>query len=147
MRLHAQWIVGFVDGEGCFTVNLVKQDSMKLGYQVLYEFVVVQHCRDMQILHGLKSYFKCGTVARNHGDRYHFRVRDFDSITNVIIPFFDKHSLKTTKRVNFLKFKKICKIVTEKKHLTLEGLEKIREIMNTMNNREKQLLQENKTAI
>ena len=28
------WIVGFTDGEGCFSVSIVKNKSMTLGWQV-----------------------------------------------------------------------------------------------------------------
>ena len=35
-----QWVVGFVDGEGCFSVPVFRQRSAKLGWQVQPEFVV-----------------------------------------------------------------------------------------------------------
>lgn len=31
-RLDAKWIIGFVDGEGCFYVGLNKQQKMTLGW-------------------------------------------------------------------------------------------------------------------
>ena len=43
MELEAQWIVGFVDGEGCFHISINKNDTMTSGFQVLPEFTVVQH--------------------------------------------------------------------------------------------------------
>ena len=75
MELDPQWVVGFVDGEGCFHVSLNRHDEMTAGYQVLPEFVVVQHERDIQILHALKRFFRGGVVRQNHGDRYCLRVR------------------------------------------------------------------------
>ena len=41
--LSPDWVVGFVDGEGCFFVGINRQPSMKIGWQVLPEFRVVQH--------------------------------------------------------------------------------------------------------
>src|SRR3990167_11022858 len=76
MKLDAQWIVGFVDGEGCFHVGINKNSEMKIGYQILPEFTVVQHERDVQLLHAIKTYFGCGVVRKNHADRMAFRVRD-----------------------------------------------------------------------
>jgi hypothetical protein len=32
-RLSAEWVVGFVDGEGCFFVGINRQPSMKIGWQ------------------------------------------------------------------------------------------------------------------
>jgi hypothetical protein len=50
MKLETQWIVGFVDGEGCFHVGIARHEDMRTGYQILPEFTVVQHERDVQIL-------------------------------------------------------------------------------------------------
>ena len=57
MNLHPRWVVGFVDGEGCFHIGISKHTSMKDGVQVLPEFVVTQHKRDVQVLYGLKAFF------------------------------------------------------------------------------------------
>ena len=39
-RLDAEWIVGFVDGEGCFSVSFFRNKTTKFGWQVFPEFVV-----------------------------------------------------------------------------------------------------------
>ena len=62
MELATDWVVGFVDGEGCFHVSLNRHDEMTAGYQVLPEFVVVQHERDIQVLHSLREFFDSGNV-------------------------------------------------------------------------------------
>ena len=36
------WIVGFVDGEGCFSVSVFKNKTTKNGWQIFPEFVVTQ---------------------------------------------------------------------------------------------------------
>ena len=101
MQLEAQWIVGFVDGEGCFHVGINPHKEMTTGYQVLPEFTVVQHKRDIKVLHALKSYFGCGVVRTNHGDRMAYRVRGIKHLIEIIIPFFMNHSLKTEKNIDF----------------------------------------------
>ena len=133
MDLNAQWIVGFVDGEGCFHIGINKNQTMKLGVQVLPEFTVVQHQVDVQVLHALKDYFGCGVVRKNHGTRLCYRVRGQDNLLHKILPFFEKHQLKTRKRVDFAKFRKVILLIQKEEHLTLEGLEKIRQIKATMN--------------
>ena len=132
-HLDAQWIVGFVDGEGCFYVGINKHSDMTCGYQVLPEFTVVQHERDIQILYALKKFFGCGIVRSNHGDRMAYRVRDVDHLWKIIIPFFERHSLKTKKKLDFLKFRKIITLIDRKEHLTVQGIEKIKEIASSMN--------------
>ncbi len=133
MDLNAQWIVGFVDGEGCFHIGINKNQTMKLGVQVLPEFTVVQHQVDVQVLHALKDYFECGVVRKNHGTRLCYRVRGQDNLLHKILPFFEKHQLKTRKRVDFAKFRKVILLIQKEEHLTPEGLEKIRQIKATMN--------------
>ena len=133
MNLNAQWVVGFVDGEGCFHVGINKNKLMKLGVQVLPEFTVVQHKADEQVLHGLKDFFGCGVIRKNHGTALAYRVRGQENLRDRIIPFFEKHKLKTRKRVNFEKFRKVILLIEKEEHLNPEGLEKIRKIKTSMN--------------
>jgi hypothetical protein len=133
MDLNTQWIVGFVDGEGCFHIGINQNEKMKLGVQVLPEFTVVQHEVDQQVLYALKDYFGCGVVRKNHGTRLSYRVRGHQNLRNKIIPFFEKHQLKTRKRVDFAKFRKVILLMEKGDHLNEDGLEKIRQIKITMN--------------
>lgn len=103
------------------------------GFQVLPEFTVVQHERDIAVLQNLKTYFQCGTVLRNHGDRQAYRVRGHEKLSKTIVPFFEKHKLKTKKRIDFEKFRDVVLLMEKGDHRTAEGLEKIRAIANTMN--------------
>lgn len=133
MDLDAQWIVGFVDGEGCFHVGINPHEEMTAKFQVLPEFTVVQHERDVHVLHALKAYFDCGVVRKNHEDRMAYRVRGHEHLAKNIIPFFEKHLLKTRKRVDFIKFREVVNLMNRGEHLTSEGVEKIRKIANEMN--------------
>ena len=133
MDLNAQWIVGFTDGEGCFYVGIHPNLQMTQKVQVLPEFTVVQHQRDIKVLYALKEYFGCGVVRVNHGNRYCYRVRGHANLLEKILPFFEKHSLKTMKRIDFEKFRDVVLLMEKKEHLTVEGLLSIRQIQKTMN--------------
>ena len=136
MNLQAQWIVGFIDGEGCFHIGISKNKFTTIKYQVLPEFVVTQHKRDIKLLYALKAYFGCGVVRcnkRKGTNVYCYRVRKHDDLINKIIPFFEKHQLKTTKRVCFQKFRKVILLINNKEHLNLEGLAKIKKIRANIN--------------
>ena len=132
-KLEAQWVVGFVDGEGCFFVGINPHPEMTAGFQVLPEFTVVQHQRDVQLLHALKQFFGCGVVRTNHAERMAYRVRAVDHLNEIIIPFFEKHPLKSKKRVDFVKFRKVLQLMTKGEHLTRDGVEAIRDIASAMN--------------
>jgi hypothetical protein len=137
MDLELQWIVGFVDGEGCFHVAINKNAKTTLGIQVQPELTVVQHERDIQVLYALKEYFGCGVVRRNHGDRLAFRVRGQKNLRTKIVPFFEKHKLKTKKRVDFEKFRAVVLLIEQGYHLTEEGIERIQKIQAGMNRKTK----------
>ena len=40
--LKIGWIVGFTDGEGCFSLSIFRNKTSKLGWQVFPEFVITQ---------------------------------------------------------------------------------------------------------
>src|SRR5438132_12030903 len=110
-KLETQWVTGFVDGEGCFYVGINPHPEMTAGYQVLPEFTVVQHKRDVQILHALKAHFGCGVVRTNHGDRMAYRVRSLEHLQECIVPFFFQHPLRTKKNVDFRKFATVLRLM------------------------------------
>jgi hypothetical protein len=133
MKLETQWITGFVDGEGCFHVGINRNPEMRTGFQVLPEFTVVQHERDAQILHALKAHFGCGVVRKNHGDRVAYRVRSQKHLLERIIPFFIEHPLKSKKRVDFEKFRRVLLMMEAGDHLNAEAVEEIRRVAAQMN--------------
>jgi hypothetical protein len=136
MELESQWIVGFVDGEGCFHVSINKHTEMS-SVQVLPEFTVVQHKRDIQVLYAMKAYFGCGVVRTYHGERMIYRVKGLEHLMERIVPFFEKHPLKTKKYVDFLKFRRILLIMRQGIHLTTEGIEEIQSLKDQMNRQTK----------
>ena len=131
-RLSADWVVGFVDGEGCFFVGINRQPSMKIGWQVLPEFRVVQHERDVTILTRLQEFFGSGQVTVNHGDRKELRIRGLQQLSEVV-RFFKAHPLRTVKRSSFECFAEVIDLMQQGDHLTEEGLTRIRRIISRMN--------------
>ena len=133
MELDAGWVVGFVDGEGCFHVGINRHADMKCGYQVLPEFTVVQHERDVKLLHGLREFFGCGVVRTNHGDRWAYRVRGKKDLLENIVPFFVQHPLRSEKREDFEKFRSVLRLMESGDHLTADGVNNVQRIAARMN--------------
>jgi hypothetical protein len=132
-KLDAGWVTGFVDGEGCFHVGINPHADMRCGYQVLPEFTVVQHERDVELLRAIREYFNCGVVRTNHGDRWAYRVRGRKDLTNHIVPFFVMHPLKSEKQQDFEKFREVLRVMEAGDHLSVAGVEAIRQIVAGMN--------------
>jgi len=146
MDLSPDWVVGFVDGEGCFHVSVNRHPEMKFGFQVLPEFVVVQHSNDRSLLFALKRFFRAGTVRSNHGDRDCLRIRKLDSLQNVC-DFFMKHPLKSRKNVDFRKFRQIVLMMLDKKHLNVEGMIEVIDVALEMNSLDRPRLLEVRSAL
>ncbi len=62
-----------------------------------------------------------------------YRVRGHEHLSKNIVPFFEKHSLKSRKRVDFAKFRDIVNLMNRGEHLTSDGVDRIRDIANQMN--------------
>ena len=143
-RLDELWIVGFVDGEGCFHVALNELPKMTLGWQVLPEFRIVQHQRDISLLEKIQKYFRFGSVQRNHGDRQEFRVRGMENLEKLIF-FFKEHPLQSVKRHDFEIFCQILEMMKRKEHLTSEGLHTIADLASKMNRKIPRSLESSET--
>jgi len=136
-ELEPFWVSGFTDGEGTFYVGINKNTEMTAGFQVLPEFRIVQHEKDIKLLYKLKSFFGCGVVRKNHDTRYEVRIRKIEHLAKIIIPFFIKHPLQTQKKHDFLKFRKVVLLIEKGEHLTRDGIDKILSIAKKMNRKEK----------
>jgi hypothetical protein len=54
-------------------------------------------------------------------------------LRDVIVPFFQEHELRTSKKDNFEKFVEVLDLMQQRKHLTVSGLVEIAQIAETMN--------------
>jgi|SRR3989338_3819312 len=139
------WICGFVDGEGCFSVSAIRNKTTKSGIQIFPEFVVTQGAKSLLALEEIKNFFKCGNIFvnkryDNHNEHlYRYCVRSVKELKEKIIPFFEENNLKTYKQKDFLLFKKIVNEMVKKYHLTQEGRKKILGIAGKMNRNKKRV--------
>jgi len=141
------WITGFVDGEGCFSINFIKQPDRdkrkgyKTGFQVAHEFAVTQGARSVESLHVLQEFFGVGAVYinkryDNHKEHmYRYCVRKRSDLIQTIVPFFMKYQLRTAKQGDFLKFAECLRRLETDSHLDRKGLTEIVLIAETMNHR------------
>lgn len=117
------YIVGFVDGEGCFSVSFNLRKKLKNGIEVRPSFSVSQNERNKDIIFRLKEIFGCGSVRFSAKDNnYRYEVRSIKDLTQSIIPFFEKYPLQTSKQNDFILFKNICKTIKNGEHLSQKGL-------------------------
>jgi hypothetical protein len=138
-----EWVVGFVDGEGCFTVSFFKhpKSRLRLKWQVFPEFVVVQSAKSRGALEKINKFFQCGSCYLNkrydnhHEHQMKYVVRNRMDLLGKIIPFFEQHPLRTTKQKDFQIFARIVRKMRKGEHLTEKGLRQIRKMTMEMNTR------------
>ena len=132
------WVIGFVDGEGCFCVSINRNKEAKIGWQVVPEFVVTQGEKSLKSLKELETFFSCGKIFinkryDNHKEHlYRFCIRSLNDLREKVIPFFVRNPLRTAKMEDFIKFSRIVALM-DGRHLTREGIEEIAAIAQTMN--------------
>ena len=141
------WVVGFVDGEGCFSIGFIRQPSRegrcgyKTGFQVAHEFAVTQGEQRLSCLADLQAVFGVGKLVPNrryddHREHlYRYVVRKRSDLLETIIPFFQRYPMHSTRQANFEKFVLCLELIESGRHLTREGLVEIAEITQTMNRR------------
>ena len=141
------WLRGFVDAEGSFYASVTPNKTSALGYRVVATFAISQTASEKPVLEAIQSFLGCGFIRTpNIPGRLpvcEFQVNAFKDILNVVLPFFNANppwswtvprpGLLTTKRLNYLDFEAIMRLVERKKHLSQSGLDQIRTIIAGMN--------------
>jgi hypothetical protein len=148
-----QWIVGFVDGEGCFSISVVRNAGCRLGWQVQHEFSVTQAASSKEALDILRAEFGCGHLIENPRTGNHhelllrFSVKRRTDLVETVIPFFEEHPLRTAKRLDFERFVAVLRVMQEGGHLTEQGLRWIARETEHMNRRQRSRYLESSEAI
>lgn len=102
-----QWLVGFTDGDGSFSIIRVAGGKWTLFFKIS------QSSYNLRALYFIKKGLGVGSVHVEANSKADFRIRDRKVIGSVILPIFDKYPLLTSKHYDYLKFKKAYKILTD----------------------------------
>jgi LAGLIDADG endonuclease len=134
--LDPNWVVGFVDGEGCFCVSVHRSRMMAQhgGWQLQPAFHVYQHKDHGEVLEALVSFFGCGRV-RPKGPKScvsTFAVEGLADLERAVLPFFEEHPLHV-KGSDFCAFAEVVRSMRSKEHLTQVGFERLVRLVYGMN--------------
>ena len=145
------WISGFCSGDSSFSISIEKSNN-KIGKRVRLIFETCLHIKDKQILINIKNYLlnynivnKISTSNENNNNiskhKYIYdsseksilQIKNYSDVQNKIIPFFNKYPILGIKILDFNDFKLVSNSISNKTHLTKEGLKKINDIVSKMN--------------
>ena len=128
--LNPHYIVGFVDGEGCFSISLNKNNNRLPEVRLMFEIELRED--DEPILHEIRKVLGCGNIYHLEYARYakwrphvKLKVSNFTDISTKIIPFFKRYPLQAKKRLQFETFCQVAELIKRKQHLTLAGVNRI----------------------
>ena len=97
-------------------------------------FRIGLHKKDLALLEQIQAYFGgIGSIVKQGESVVAYRVSSLKDILNHVLPHFDEFPLITYKRGDYLLWREVVLMVKDKKHLTLEGLNLIKNIKEGMN--------------
>ena len=141
-RLAPEYVSGFIDGEGCFSVSVHPHPSVRYGRRWLIApcFQTYQHRDNLMILEAIREFFGCARITAKgpNSDVMTYSVYRRSDLESVIIPFFDRYPIVSRKHENFLKFREIVLAMQKNLHRTSDGFRRIVELAFSMNQRGKQ---------
>ena len=132
VTLQDAWLSGFTDAEGCFNVSITSNTRYTLGNVIKMRYLLDQ--KDNSILQVIQNILGFGKVTlRSKTDGvYRYTATGFKSM-NDIISYFKVFPLLTKKAQSFDKWLAIHNIISNKLHLSEEGLAQVRVLQKQIN--------------
>jgi len=130
-KLSPDYIIGFIDGEGSFSVSVSKHKTLKRRLEIRPEFEMELRADDREILERIRYTLGCGRIYHLGYERYGWyphakmKISNIKDLTEVLLPFIDRHPLQAKKRFVYKLFREIVLMVKAKKHLTENGFRSI----------------------
>lgn len=129
-----EYISGYVDGEGCFSISFSRRDKFIVGWETKPSFSVSQNEDRAQILFLIQEILNCGHIRRDYGDKtLKYEVRSLDELLQKVIPHFEKYPLLSNKQSDVENFKQVCFLMKRGLHKEKSGLIKIINLAFQMN--------------
>ena len=133
-KLNPYYITGFVDGEGCFLINIVARSDQILGFNVNLVFKLKLHSRDIELLKSIRNTLgQIGNIIIRKDGYVEFIVSSKKDI-EILINHFESYPLLTQKWSDYQLFKQTLILIKNKEHLKIEGLNKIVSLKSVLNN-------------
>ena len=136
LELDPRWVVGFVDGEGCFSVSVHRNANARStgGWQPHPVFHVYQHERYRAVLEALVNVFGCGRLRPKgpNSSVWSFAVDGLVAQEQHVVPFFERNPL-VVKADDLHAYSAIVRGMRRKEHLSRPGFERLVGLAYAMN--------------
>lgn len=137
--LDNYWLSGFIDADGCFFVRNSKNSKVP---RISANFYIEQADKDknenssLQVLNFITDSLNIARpkLVERLGKGTFIRIRTNSLKENEsLIKYLEKYPLFTSKYLNYLDWKEVVFLIKDKKHLLLEGNNRVDDIKNNMN--------------
>lgn len=138
--MKPEWVQAFIDGQGSFQFLISNTTNRGKPYlQVYARLEIGQSNHDVKLLISIQNFFK-GYIKPKY-DYTNMEAAEKSRIVNsyintdnyVVIDFVDKYPMLTSKRLDYIDWKKLIHLKREGAHKTIEGRYKIFELTGGMN--------------
>lgn len=102
-----QWLVGFTDGSGTFTIDRINNGTY---WNLVYK--ISQKKSNGQILYHIKSKQGVGHVTKSSENNWSFRIRNINHQIKEIFPIFDTFPQVTVKYYDYVLIKQAAEIIS-----------------------------------
>ncbi len=130
-KLDPNYVVGFIDGDGSFSISIGKHKTLKRGYEVRPEFEIEIRKDDQEILERILITIGAGRIYDLSYERYgwyphaKYKITSIWDMKEYLFPFLDQHPPQAKKGKSYQLFRQTVLMVCDKQHLSDEGFEKI----------------------
>ena len=131
-KLDPNWVTGFTDAEGSFSISILENKNFKKGWEIQPRFTLTLHERDKALLVKIKKFFNMGNIHRNRSNALQFKVSSVKDL-EFLVKHFKQYPLKSSKEADFKLCLMVLELMIRKEHLTHEGFLKIIAIKASMN--------------
>ena len=124
------WLAGFSDADASFQIKILNKMTARI--EIRLNFQIDQKTKD--ILIAIRNFIGGNIGYRSTQDTYYYGSTSFGCAKKIIC-YFDKFHLQSNKQINYLKWRKAYILVQKREHLMPSGIEKIRKLKDTMNDK------------
>lgn len=141
IKLTPDWILGFVEGDGAFLVDIRKKQKLSNGLSVIHcSLNIVQ--KELNLLNRIQSYLNMGQVAPKSksptNDLFSYDIGKLNELENLIVILDTCNAWQSNaKFYDYTIWKKVINLMKKKEHLKPNVHKEIVELKNTMHKYDK----------
>lgn len=138
-RLSPEWVTGFTDAEGCFTISVyrcnleeTRQARARQPWRVVPCFEIELPIRDLELLYLIRSFFnESGIISvRKSRKSAIYQIRDLNSLMNEVIPHFNRYPLISQKQKDYKVFSMVLVPLLNNRQFSDRGIVKLKYLLN-----------------